>query len=356
MTMDNAWWSSPCALLQTAIAEQAEQRQAELTKPLGALGRLEHVAIQFAAWQGQVQPVIKQPEAVLFAGDHGVVAQGVSAFPQAVTVEMLKNFVHGGAAMSVLTQHHGMPLTIVNCGTAIPCEQVTGVLHRPIGLGTADFSQQPAMTTEHARQALALGAEQAERAHQQGCDLLIVGEMGIGNTSCASALAAVLLQQPVAHLVGAGTGLAGAALAHKCEVLTCSVARASIGQHHDALSIAEQLGGFEVLAMTGAYLRAAQLGLPSLVDGFIASAALLLAQRFNAQVTDWVVYGHHSAEPGHQAVLSALDAQPLVSLGMRLGEGSGAAIAYPLMQQALLLHRSMATFAEAAVSNGSSED
>lgn len=355
MTMENTWWLAPCAPLQTGIAEQAAQRQAELTKPLGALGRLEQVAIQCAAWQGQVQPSITQPHAVLFAADHGVVAQGVSAFPQAVTVEMLKNFVHGGAAMSVLTQHHGMPLTLVNCGTAIPCEQVTGVLHRPIALGTADFSQQPAMTTEQAQQALALGAEQAEHAHQQGCDLLLVGEMGIGNTSCATVLAAALLQQPVAELVGAGTGLAGAALAHKCEVLTRSVERADIGPEHDALNIAEQLGGFEVLAMTGAYLRAAQLGLPSLVDGFIASAALLLAQRFQPRVTDWVLYGHQSAEPGHQAVLAALNAQPLVSLGMRLGEGSGAAIAYPLVQQALLLHRAMATFAEAAVSSSASE-
>ncbi|MAD47045.1 MAG: nicotinate-nucleotide--dimethylbenzimidazole phosphoribosyltransferase [Oceanospirillaceae bacterium] len=346
---DQNWWLAAPKSLHEDSRRQASDHQNQLTKPPGSLGELENIAIRFAAFQGQVKPQLKQPAAVVFAADHGVVAQGVSAFPQAVTVEMLKNFVAGGAAVAVLAAWHQMPLAVVNCGTALPCDNLEGVIQRPVMPGTADFSQQPAMTEAQARAALQIGAEQLERLAQDGCDLFIAGEMGIGNTSAASCLSALLLEQDVNALVGPGTGVQGEALSHKQQVLAASVERARplVKSPLDAL---QQCGGLEVAAMTGAYLRAAQLGIPVLVDGFIATSAALLATRLNPQVRDWMLFGHSSAEPGHRVLLEVLAGKPLVQLGMRLGEGSGAAVAVGIIRQALALHNSMATFAEADVS------
>lgn len=343
------WWQQAAADIDTNNMEQAQAHQQQLTKPAGSLGRLEDIAIRFAGFQGTGSPSVQSPHCLVFAADHGVVAQGVSAFPQAVTVEMLKNFVVGGAAISVLAQHNQFALTLVNCGTAIPCDDLEGVIHHPIDSGTKDFSQQPAMNQQQAEQALTIGQTMTETLHQQGCDLLLAGEMGIGNTSAASAMSALLLNTAVADLVGPGTGVQGEALTHKAKVLNASVERAqpAFQQPLDALI---ELGGFEIGAIAGAYIRAAQLGIPMLVDGFIASAAALLAVRLNSGVSSWLVFTHSSAEPGHQRLLAALDAQPLLDLGMRLGEGSGAGVAISLIRQALALHNGMATFAQADVS------
>lgn len=345
------WWQQATAPFSADIQQQARERQSQLTKPPGSLGLLEDVAVAFAAWQGRVKPQINNPQCVVFAGDHGVVAQGVSAFPQAVTVEMLKNFVTGGAAISVLARFHNMGLSVVNCGTAFPADQLNGVIQRAVMPGTHDFSQHAAMSSEQAQQALQIGAEQIERLHGEGCDLFIAGEMGIGNTSAASCLSALLLKQDVNALVGPGTGVQGEALSHKQQILAQSCERAR-PLADSPLAALEQVGGLEIAAMAGAYLRAAQLGIPVLVDGFIASSAALLAVQLNAGARDWMLFGHSSAEPGHRALLTALDGKPLVQLGMRLGEGSGAAVAVGLVQQALALHNQMATFAEAAVQSG----
>lgn len=349
MTVET-WWQAPTAEISESIRQQALERQLQLTKPPGSLGELEQVAVAFAAWQGQVKAEIRQPACVVFAGDHGVVAQGVSAFPQAVTVEMLKNFVAGGAAISVLARHHDMQLAVVNCGTAIPCDELEGVIQRVVMPGTRDFSQQAAMNEAQMLAALRVGAEQLERLYGEGCDLFIAGEMGIGNTSAASCLSALLLAQDVNALTGPGTGMAGQALSHKQQVLAASVERARplVTTPLEAL---QQVGGLEVAAMTGAYLRAAQLGIPVLVDGFIATSAALLAVRLNPAVRDWMLFGHQSAEPGHRALLEVLNARPLVQLGMRLGEGSGAGVALAIIREALALHNGMATFAEAAISS-----
>lgn len=348
----NNWWQQAAADLNEEIRDQAWQHQNQLTKPPGALGKLEKLATDMAALQGKVKPVLDNVHCTVFAGDHGVVAQGVSAFPQAVTVEMLKNFVAGGAAISVLANCNHFDLSVVNCGTAIPCDDLAGVTHRPIAPGTADFSQQAAMTTEQAQQALMTGAQQLEQLQQAGCDFFIAGEMGIGNTSAASAMAAVLLQLDVVSLTGPGTGVHGKALDHKSEVLANSVQRAQplVKQPLDALV---QLGGFELGAIAGAYIRAAQLGIPVLVDGFIATSAAALACKLNPSVRDWMLFSHGSAEPGHLQLLALLGAEPLLDLGMRLGEGSGAGVALSLIRQALALHNQMATFAEAGVSASS---
>ena len=347
---DTPWWLDATAVLSDRARDNAQIHQDQLTKPQGSLGRLESIAIELAAMQNTSKPQIKQPHMLVFAGDHGVVTQGVSAFPQSVTIAMLANFVNGGAAVATLCKQQGIQLSVINCGTAASCEHLTQMTHKPIMAGTHDFSLQAAMSNEQALAALSLGKEQVERAHQHGCDFLMLGEMGIGNTSAASCLSALLLEQDVSDLTGPGTGVAGAALMRKKEILSASVARAKplVKNPLDALA---QVGGLEIAAIAAAYIRASQLGMPCLVDGFITTAAALLAVKLNPGVRNWLLFAHHSAECGHSTLLSALDAQPLLHLGMRLGEGSGAAVAYATIQQALTIHNNMATFAQAAVEN-----
>lgn len=354
MTSSLYWWQQPAADKHDDIREQALLHQNQLTKPPGALGKLEKLAMDMAAMQGQVKPEIHNAHCVVFAGDHGVVAQGVSAFPQAVTVEMLKNFVAGGAAISVLANNNQFELSVVNCGTASDCLDLAGVIHQPIAAGTADFSQYAAMTEPQALQSLQLGSDQVDRVHQAGCDLLFAGDMGIGNTSAASAMAAVLLKLDVAGLTGPGTGVHGEALDHKTDVLISSVQRA-LPYIHKPVDALIQLGGFELGAIAGAYIRAAQLGIPVLVDGFITTSAALLAVQLNPSVRDWMIFSHGSAEPGHLQLLAALSAEPILDLGMRLGEGSGAGVAISVLRQALALHGQMATFAQAGVSGSGSD-
>ncbi len=351
MTQDH-WWLNATAQLSASAEQQAQAHQNQLTKPQGSLGRLETVAIHLAAMQNTVKPQINQPHMLVFAGDHGVVAQGVSAFPQSVTIAMLTNFVNGGAAVATLCKQQGIELSVINCGTAHPCEHLANIIHQPIMAGTHDFSQQAAMSPKQTLQALALGQAQVERVHASGGDFLMLGEMGIGNTSSASCLSALLLEQDVSTLTGSGTGVEGAALTHKENILTASVARAQplVKTPLDAL---EHVGGLEIAAIVGAYIRASQLGIPCFVDGFITTAAALLAVQLNPGVRQWLLFSHHSAELGHGTLLEALEAEPLLNLGMRLGEGSGAAVAYATVQQALTIHNHMATFAQAAVENKS---
>lgn len=349
MTEKN-WWLDAAAKLSESARQQAQAHQDQLTKPQGSLGRLENVAIELAAMQNTAKPQIDTAHMLIFAADHGIVAQGVSAFPQSVTIAMLANFVNGGAAVATLCKKQGIELSVINCGTAHPCEHLATVIHHSIMTGTHDFSQQAAMSTEQSLQALNLGKVQVERVHNNGCDFLMLGEMGIGNTSSASCLSALLLEHDVNSLTGPGTGLAGAALSQKKDILSASVNRAK-PLVNSPLTILEQVGGLEIAAIAGAYIRASQLGMPCFVDGFITTAAALLAVRLNPAVRDWLLFSHQSAECGHGAVLAALHAEPLLNLGMRLGEGSGAAVAYATLQQALTIHNNMATFAQAAVEN-----
>lgn len=349
------WWLEATAEISTHTQQQAQERQNQLTKPQGSLGRLENVAISLAAMQNQVKPQIKKPHMFVFAADHGIVAQGVSAFPQSVTIAMLANFVGGGAAVATLCKQQNIELRVVNCGTATACDHLTGITHKPLMAGTHDFSQQAAMSEEQALLALTIGKEQVEQAHSQGCDFLMLGEMGIGNTSSASCLSALLLDKQVETLTGAGTGMYGEDLVHKQKILATCIERAQ-KQAEVLLSTAplqalEQVGGLEIAAIAGAYIRAAQLGIPCFVDGFITTAAALLAVKINPDVRAWLLFSHHSAEFGHGELLAALDAKPLLHLDMRLGEGSGAAVAFSTVQQALTIHNNMATFAEAAVEN-----
>lgn len=344
-------WRDPVRVPDVACARAARARQARLTKPPGSLGRLEEVVCRLAALQASERPRVDAVRIVVFAADHGVAAQGVSAFPQAVTAEMVRNFARGGAAINVLARSLGASLEVVNLGTVHETGRLPGVIDRPIGSGTADLAREPAMAEAQLLEALAAGGEAAERAGRAEVDLLIGGDMGIGNTTAASAVASALLSVPPRYLAGPGTGLDAAGVRRKAAVIEHALAL-----HGSALAepleVLRRLGGFEMAALVGLYLRGAQLGIPLLVDGFIATTAALVAVRVNASAREWFIYAHRSAEPGHRMVLETLQAEPLLSLGMRLGEASGAAVAVPLLRLACALHEEMATFEEAGVSAG----
>ena len=347
--MTPAWLALPCAAPDAAAGERAAARQAQLTKPPGSLGRLEALAVQLAALQGTDRPTVERVQVCVFAGDHGVAAQGVSAFPQAVTAQMLANFVAGGAAVSVLARAQGASLDVVNLGTAVDPGPLPGVIDARIAPMTADFTIEPAMTEAQLGAALDAGRAAVQRAVQAGAQLFIGGEMGIANTTAAAALACALLREKPVALCGPGTGLDAAGVAHKATVI--GRALALHGPHVDnPFEALRRLGGFEIAALAGAAIACAQAGLPLLVDGFIVTAATLAACRIEPRVRDWLLFAHRSAEPGHSRLLAALDATPLLALDLRLGEGSGALAALPLLRLACAVHAGMATFAEAGVS------
>lgn len=360
--MSQTWWKADCLAINEKVKHQALERQGMLTKPQGSLGRLEDVAVTLASLYGDEKPAIKQPLITIFAADHGVVAQGVSAFPQAVTVEMIRNFVNGGAAISVLAQENQAQLKVVNCGTAFEvdfADDYEALLDKQIAKGTADLSLESAMTTVQLDEALAIGKHIVEQGKSEGVDLFIAGEMGIGNTTAAAALACAYLNKPAEQLTGRGTGIDDAAWEKKVGVIEKSLARLDAEQSSSEQLAPEQvlqeLGGFEIAAIAGAYIRCAQKGIPALVDGFITTAAALAACKMNPEVQDWLLFSHQSEEQGHKFMLAELAAKPLLDLGLRLGEGSGAATAIPLLRQACALHNGMATFAEASVSESATD-
>ncbi|MCB1735124.1 MAG: nicotinate-nucleotide--dimethylbenzimidazole phosphoribosyltransferase [Gammaproteobacteria bacterium] len=345
------WWERAAAPIDEDAANAAMMRQAQLTKPPGSLGRLEAVAVRLAGMQGRECPSIDEVCIAIFAGDHGIAAEGVSAFPQSVTAEMVRNFARGGAAISVLSRSlaatMGATLEIVNLGTVVDPD-IPGVVSVRLGPGTANFALEAAMTASQCSAALSAGRDAVNRATANA--LFVGGEMGIGNTTSATAIASVLLDMDPAQLAGPGTGLNAEGVGHKVSVLRRALSLHE-GRFDHPVEVLRRLGGFEIAALCGAYIAAAQRGVPALVDGFISSVAAMVAVRLNASVRDWLLFAHSSAEPGHRYVLAALNAEPLLDLGMRLGEGSGAAVAVPLLRAACALHAGMATFAEAGVSD-----
>jgi len=343
------WLDKTIAPLHKTAQSKAMRYQDSLTKPRHSLGVLESLAIQFATWQGNYKPCLEQSHISVFAADHGIAAEQVSAFPQAVTAEMVKNFVQGGAAISVLANYSQTRLEIIDVGVK-DFSPIQGVISQRAGNATANFCKQNALLAVELEHALKAGYDAAERA--RGSQLFIGGEMGIANTSAATAIACLLLNKAPQQLTGAGTGLDQAGIQHKIAILEKALQRCNMLSHTTPpLEILLAVGGFEIAALTGAYLHCAQLGIPILVDGFIASVAALLSIRIQADSRQWMLFSHTSAEYGHQKILDAMQAKPILNLDMRLGEASGAAIAIPIIQQALLLHSQMATFAEAGVSN-----
>ena len=350
--MSIEWLNDEVAAINKEAAAAAEARQGQLTKPPGSLGRLEKMAVRLAGMQGEEKPSLERIHISVFAADHGVAAEGVSAFPQEVTVAMIANFAHGGAAINVLAKSLGATLEVVDVGAVSVPPELPGVISHRAGNGTANFAKQVAMNDTQLATSLQAGREAVERAVSAQAQLFIGGEMGIANTSAATAMTAALLQRPVVELVGPGTGLKAEGVNHKAQVIEQALAL-----HKDLMSSPQDVlrcvGGFEIAALCGAYIAAAQQGLPVLVDGFISSSAALLALRINPAIAPWVMLSHASAEPGHAAMVAAIGEQPLLDLGMRLGEGSGAAITVPLLRLACELHNNMATFAEAGVAEKS---
>ncbi len=313
----------------TAAKQGAEERNGQLTKPPGALGRLEDLAIWYAGWRGDARPRIDAPQVIVFAGNHGVTAQGVSAFPPEVTVQMVMNFEHGGAAINQLAKAAGAKMDV----HALE-------LDRP----TADFTQAPAMREEEFLSALRTGWQ----AVDPQADLLVVGEMGIGNTTPAAAIACALFDGDAADWTGRGTGVDDAGLANKTRVVAEGVALHGQG---DGLHILRCLGGREIAAMAGAIAAARVLRIPVILDGFICTAAAACLAQISETALDHTIAGHQSAEGAHAAMLDKLGKEPLLTLGLRLGEGSGGALAINILKSAVACHSGMATFAEAGVSD-----
>jgi nicotinate-nucleotide--dimethylbenzimidazole phosphoribosyltransferase len=332
------------------------RRLDRLTKPPGSLGRLETLALELAGIRGEPVTSIDRPAIAIFAGDHGIVRQGVSPYPPEVTRQMVANFAAGGAAINVLSRVAGAELVVVDVG--VRGEPVSGttssvalhVIHARVAPGTRDFSAEPAMTAAETLAAIEVGRRVAATLVARGCDLLGVGDMGIGNTTSSSAIVAALLDRPARDVTGRGTGLDDEGVRRKAAVIEAALAlhRPDRARPLDVLAA---VGGLEIAAIAGAVLEAAGRGVPVVLDGFITGAAALVAARLAPDLPPRLIASHRSAEPGHRIVLDALGLEPVLDLGLRLGEGSGAALAMPVVSAAARILGEMATFEDAGVAD-----
>lgn len=331
----------------TAMAA-ARARQEQLTKPAGSLGRLETLAIQIAGITGQVRPIVSEKAIVVMAGDHGVTAEGVSAYPAAVTPQMVLNFLRGGAAINALAGVVGARVVVVDIGVAGELAY-PGLLARKIAAGTANMAQGPALTRAEAQEAIAVGITVVASLAENGARMVATGEMGIGNTTAASAITAVLAGSAPGDVTGRGTGIDDAQLTHKIAVIERALA-VNAPDPGDALDTLAKVGGLEIAGLVGVILSAAARRMPVVLDGFIAGSAALVAVKLCPIARDYLIAGHLSVERGHRVLLDALGLEPLLNLDLRLGEGTGAALAMGIIEAALAAHNQMATFAEAGVS------
>lgn len=343
-----SWYHAPAKEPSALHEQNAEQRQTQLTKPPGSLGQLERIAITLASLQHTDQPSCERAKITLFAADHGIAAENVSAFSQSVTGQMLQNFSSGGAAIAVLAKSLNASLQVINLGTVEALPPIENVEDQRIDAGTANFCVKSAMSEVQMQKALTIGQQAIKKAVKENAQIWIGGEMGIANTTSATALACAHFDLAAAEIVGPGTGLDNAGQIHKSAVIHRALDLYNASAQ-TSLKNLQYMGGFEIVALTGAYIAAAQAGLAVIVDGFICSVAALYAQAINPSIKPWLFLSHQSAEPGHRQVLSAFDRQPLLDLGLRLGEGSGAAAVLPLMRLACDLHNNMATFGEASI-------
>ncbi|MFC2003251.1 nicotinate-nucleotide--dimethylbenzimidazole phosphoribosyltransferase [Chloroflexota bacterium] len=337
-----------------AVAE-AGARQDQLTKPQGSLGRLEELSVKLAGIQGKPKPQIRHKAIITMAGDHGVVAEGVSLWPQEVTVQMVYNFLRGGAAINVLARQIGARVIVVDMGVAADLEPDAQLLSRKVAHGTWNISQGPAMTREQAIRAVETGIEIVATEVAKGLDIVGTGDMGIGNTTASSAICAVMAGRSVAEVTGRGTGVADKQLVHKRRV----VEKALAVNHPDPqqpLDVLEKVGGFEIGGLAGVMLAAAAYRIPVVIDGFISGAAALIATALAPGLRDYLIAGHVSAEAGHRILLEHLELKPLLDLEMRLGEGTGAALGIFLVEAAARVLAEMPTFAEAGVSEKNEVD
>lgn len=342
----------PIDAINTDIAANLQHVINNKTKPLGALGTLEAIALQVGQIQNRLTPILNRPAMLVFAGDHGIVEEGVSPYPQAVTAQMVLNFLAGGAAINVFAKQHNMVLRVVDSGVNAEFEPTEQLTHAKVARGTNNFLHSAAMSLAQCEQALTTGAEIAYDEVSAGSNVIGFGEMGIGNTSSASCLMSVLCDIPIAKCVGRGTGLDDTGVQRKVAIL-----EEALAYHHldngKPINVLAALGGFEIAMMVGAMLGAAQRNCVLLIDGFIATSALLVAAKMQPTILQYCIFSHCSDEAGHRLMLNHLHAKPLLNLGLRLGEGTGAVLAYPLVQSAVNFLNEMASFAEAGVSEQS---
>lgn len=318
------------------------------TKPLGALGDLETLALQIARVLGKDKPKIINPKMMVFAADHGIADSGVSIAPSEVTTQMVVNFMQGGAAINVFTRQVGFDLEVIDCGILKPIENVEGVINQRLGSGTGPIHKRAAMTLGAVKQGFEMATARVELHHQNGCNLIALGEMGIGNTSSAAVMMSALTGIKAEDCVGRGTGIDATTFKRKLMLV-----EQALLLHHceldDPMQVLACVGGFEIVQMTGAMLAAAERNMLIVVDGFIASAAALAAVKINPNVRDYMIFAHQSGEKGHFLMLEYLQANPLLKLGMKLGEGTGAALALPLIQAAVNFYNEMASFEDAGI-------
>jgi len=327
---------------------KARLRQDQLTKPRGSLGRLEELSVKIAGITGKITPRIEQKAIVTMASDHGVVAEGISAYPQEVTAQMVYNFLRGGAAINVFARHIGARVVIVDMGVAANLEFHPSLFSRKISLGTRNMTKEPAMSRDQALQAVVSGIEVVNDEIAKGLDIVGVGDMGIGNTTPSSAICAAIIGEPVAKVTGKGVGISDEQLALKVKVIETALAL-NKPDPKDAIDVLSKVGGFEIGGITGVVLGAAAQCIPVVIDGFIAGAAALIATGLCPGVKDYLIAAHASAEAGHRVVLDYLGLKPILDLEMRLGEGTGAALAISVIEAAVKALAEMATFADAGV-------
>ena len=335
--------SSPGNSLDAALLDKINNK----TKPLGALGRLEELALQIGRVRGSLTPTLANPQLVVFAGDHGAAKAGISAFPQDVTWQMVENFLAGGAAINVFAKHNGLGLRVIDAGVAHDFGARDGLVDAKVGPGTRNYIEEPAMSAHECAAALVKGAEIARKLADEGCNVLGFGEMGIGNTAAASLLTHCLTGAELNGVIGRGTGHDDTGMERKRALLARAIARG--GRPADPLTALAEYGGFEIAMMAGAMLGAAEAKMVLLIDGFIVTSALLVAHAIAPEILDYCVFAHRSHEAGHVVQLAHLGAEPLVQLDLRLGEGTGAALVYPLVQAAVNFLNEMASFESAGV-------
>lgn len=334
--------------LDSDAMERARTRQQQLTKPAGSLGMLEDIAIQIAGITGWPMPKIERKAVIVMAGDHGVASEGVSAYPAAVTPQMVHNFLRGGAAINALAHYVGAQVIVVDIGVAADLSH-PALLSRKVAFGTANMLLEPAMTVTQMLQAIQVGMDVLDAQLEHGLDLLATGDMGIGNTTAASAITAVLTQTPVSLVTGRGTGINDEQLTHKIQVIEQAIERNAPDPRHP-LDVLMKVGGLEIAGLVGVIIAAASRRAPIVIDGFISGAAALVAFQLNPLIGAYLVAGHASVEQGHRVILKALGLTPLLDLKLRLGEGTGAVLAMSIIEAALHAHNEMATFDEAGVS------
>ena len=338
-------------LIDVKAAKQAEIRQNNLTKPPKSLGRLEEISIQLAGMKADPFPKVDRKAVIVMAADHGVALEGVSAFPAEVTPQMVMNFLRGGAAINVLARQAGASVTIVDIGVAADFDpSLPGLLHRKVARGTRNMAKGPAMTRAEAEKALACGMDVLAQVAAKGLDLVATGDMGIGNTTPSSAIVAVMTGLPVAKVTGRGTGIDDAGLAHKVKIIEQVIAL-NKPDPKDALDVLCKIGGLEIAGLAGVMIAAAARRIPVVVDGFISTAAAMIAVGLVPYVRNYLFGAHNSVEIGHRAMLKYLGLNPLIDLNLRLGEGTGAVLAFHLIEAASRILREMATFAEAGVTD-----